>query len=191
MARNSLSPGYLKIKYTSNAHPHVMTLPVNPVAPAGASTMLTDSSAAPQLWTSAVADIVLILKALLKTTASIDSAEVWTQATPTSVPIFQASVAVGVAGTSSAATVQWSQLAFSFRTAAGGRAKFVVLEGVNAVDNKYPAPLYAGNAAMQAVDSYLTGASCVVWGRDNAYIASGIQAVVKTNDALRKKFLNP
>lgn len=191
MARNSLSPGFLRIKYTSNGHNHVMTLPVNPSTPAGAGTQLIDSSAALQLWTSAVADIVLILKALLKTTDTISSAEIWTQATPTSVPIFQASTTVGVNGTSAAATVPWSQLAFSFRTTAGGRAKFVVLEGVNAVDFKYAAPLYSGNAAMQAVDTYLTGASSVVWGRDNHYIASGIQAVTKTNDALRKKYLNP
>lgn len=191
MARNSLSPGFLKIFYTSNGHPHVQTLPVNPVAPAGAATNLLDKSGASQLWTSAVADLVLIMKAVLHTTDSIDTAEIWTQASPTAVPIFQASSAIGVNGTSASVDQPFSQLRFSFRTSLGGRGVYTVLEGVTAPDQKFPAPLYGAVAAFAAIDAYLTGVNSVVWGRDNAYLSAGIRAVSKTNDTLRKAFLNP
>jgi hypothetical protein len=189
--RNSLSPGFLKIFYTTNGHPHIMTLPVNPVAPAGNATQLTDSSGAPQLWTSVVADIVLFMKALIRAADSIDTAEIWTQATPTSVPIFQASTTVGVAGTNGGTVVPYSQTRFSFRTALGGKAVWQLMETPFAIDQKFSAPLYGGVGAFAAVDSYFTGASAAVWGRDNAYIAVGVRAVTKINDTLRKKYLNP
>lgn len=153
--------------------------------------MLTDSSASPQLWTAAVADIVLFLKQWLLAGDSITSAEVWTQASPTALPIFQASIAVGVAGTGTGATKPYSQARMSFRTKAGGRAAFQVMESFFAVDAKAVPPSYSGNAAPQATDAYLTGSSSVVWGRDNSYIAAGIRLVTKTNDKLRKKYLNP
>lgn len=191
MARNSLSPGFLKIFYTSNTHPHLQVLPVNPVAPAGAGTNLLDKSGASQLWTSAVADIVLFLKQYLDSASTIVSAEVWTQATPTSVPIFQATTALGVAGTAVGAAVPWAQVRQSFRAANGSRAVYQVMESVLAVDLKVSAPLYGGAAMLQASANYLTGSSSVVWSRDNSYLANGIRAVTKTNDKLRKKYLVP
>lgn len=191
MARNSLAPGFLKIFYTAQGHAHIMVLPVNPVAPAGNATNLLDSGGASQLWTAAVADIVLFLKGLLATTDTIDTAEIWTQASPTSVPIFQASMTVGVAGTVSSTGTPYVQLRMSFRTSAGGRAVFQVMEPVFVPDTVSSAPLYGGNTHLQAVLSYISGNSSVIWGRDNHYIASGIKAVTKVNDTLRKKYLNP
>lgn len=191
MARNSLSPGYLKVFYTSNGHPHIQVLPVNPVAPAGAGTNLIDSGGSSQLWTSAVADLALIMKPFFHTTSSIDTAEIWTQATPTSIPLFQASTTVAVSGTATPPDIPFSQVRFSFRTTAGGKAVYQLMETRFTIDQKLSAPLYGGAAELQAVDSYLTGSSCVVWGRDNHYISSGIRYVSKINDGLRKKYLNP
>lgn len=191
MARNSLSPGYVKFNYFANAHPHLMTVPVNPIAPAGAATQLTDSGGGTQLWTSFVADWVLLMKALLNTADSIVLAEMWTQATPTSVPLFQATTAIGVAGTGSTPAIALSQYRQSFRTKAGGRGVFMMMETIAAIDTKLRAPGYSSFAPSLAIDAYLTGSSSCAWGRDNAYMGAGIQVVTKINDKLRKKYFNP
>jgi hypothetical protein len=138
-----------------------------------------------------VADWVLLMKALFVAADSIDFAEMWTQATPTSIPILQDTVTIGVAGTHGGADVEWCQLRMSFRTKAGGRAAVTFLETPFLPDLKYSAPGYSSTATLAAIASYLTGNSACVWGRDNSYIASGIFAVTKTNDTLRKKYLNP
>lgn len=189
--RNSLSPGFIRIFYTSNGHQHVQTLPVIPVAPAGAATMLTDSSGAPQAWTAAIADIVLFEKSFFKAPSSLDSAELWTQALPTAVPILQDSIGIGVAGTSGSPEIPYEQIRFSFRGSGGSKGVFLLLETKWPIDTKESAPLYGGNVEQQAVESYLTGASCVIVTRAGEYMSSGIRSVTKINDALRKRYLNP
>lgn len=191
MARNSLSPGYVRFSYTSNGHVHKQTLPVQPLAPAGSSTLLVDSSGAYQLWTAFVSDWVLLLKEVLVAADSIDFAEMWTQASPTAVPILQDTYSIGVAGVHAGSDTPWCQMRMSFRTKAGGRAAVTFLEPPYLPDLKYAAPGYDSTAALANIESYLTGSSACPWGRDNSYIASGIFAVSKTNDTLRKKFLAP
>lgn len=188
---NSLSPGYVVINYTSNGHAHKQVLPVNPSTPAGPSTQLIDSSSALQLWTSFVTDWVLLLKPCFHTTDTIDTAEMWTQATSTSVPVLQDTTNIGVNGTSASAAIEWTQVTMSFRTANGSRALLKLLETPFANDTKWPAPLYSGITQFQDILSYLTGSSACVISRGGAYITSGIRAVSKTNDTLRKKFLVP
>lgn len=191
MAANSLSPGYVVFNYTSNGHTHKQTVPVIPVAPAGPATNLRDSSGASQLWTSFTADWVLLLKPFFHTTDSIDSAEMWTQASPSSVPLLQDTQSIGAAGTSASPDVPWSQLKMSFKTTLGGKAFVQLMEGITGADSKLLPPTYGGATGIAAFLSYLTGASACPVGRDGAYIARAVLAVSKINDTLRKKYLVP
>lgn len=191
MTVNSLAPGYVVFNYTSNGRSHKQVLPVNPVAPAGPSTLLRDSSGASQAWTSFVADWVLLLKDCFNTGSSIDSAEMWTQASPTSVPILQDTTTIGVAGTSASADVQDEQTVLTFRTSNGSRMLVKLIEAIFPVDVVRSGPLYGGVTEWAAFASYLTGSSACVWSRGGAYATSSIKGVTKTNDSLRKKTINP
>jgi len=133
MAPNSLSPSSIVIDYHSAFGAHKMTIPTLQWLP----TNLTGALGSFLAWdgiTSVDAEamvtaLITKLKVFAIATVLFDLATVFNQATSTSDNIPARSVALGIAGTSSATGFTQAQSAtFNFKTTANGDAKLVLLD---------------------------------------------------------------
>jgi hypothetical protein len=190
MTVNCLAPGFIKLFYTSNSHPHVQTIGINPQNTTGS--ILTTKGGTTNAFDAAIDDIVALFKAMIKTTGSYTGAELYTQADCSSAPVFRFAYDLGgaQAGTASGATQVYQQLDMTYRTQLGGRFKLMFMEGAIEVnDVKQPVGVYSG--AIAAINAYLASDDNVIYARDNSYSGFALNVVTKVNDALRKKYLNP
>jgi len=190
MAINCLAPGFMRLFYESNGHNHQMVLPVipNTVAPSfllrkkGGGT-ISQSDAVVALWS--------VVSPIFADADTLSGWEAFTQADCASAPVFQnPGTAVGLVGSSGIADQQWVQAVLTFKTVAGGRGRFTLLEQANAQDQKASLSSLSATPVGDLVD-YLTGADSWVVARDGSYLGLPLNFVTKVNDALRKKFLNP
>lgn len=134
-----------------------------------------------------VEDFVPFLQPFFRATDSFDEAEVWSQPTPESDPVFVELIPIALVGTSPASTVPFSQAVLSLRTAAGGIGKVYMMEGTLPVNTHDPRPF--SNVAVSDLANYLTGPGSIWYARDNSFPVLGLTLNTKTNDALRKKYL--
>lgn len=187
MASHSLYPGFVKLHYTSNTHPHVMVLPVIPGLVGSVWTVSKVLGGVYNPWTDAIDAFVIILKALLNTADTIDSADLYQLASPTSVPVFRSTYLIGVNGTQSTATVPWEQMVWTFRNDDGGHLKVYLMEGVFPLNYRktYSA---AGSTAVALFDFVMSGAG-FIFSRDEGIPIAPIFVTTKENDALRKRYL--
>lgn len=191
MASNCLAPGFVRVFYNSNTHEHRMTIPVFPVLPAGASTLLYEKGGATLAWLTGITAVITVIKARYPAAASFETAEIWTQADCESVPLLQDTQTLGIAGTLGSGATAYMQSLFTFRTQFGGRGKLMLMEPGGTVDVKSFPPTFGGDAALQAISDYVIGSTSIVYARDNSFNASAIKYISKVNDKLRKKYLNP
>jgi hypothetical protein len=188
MAIHSLYPGFVKIAYTSNGHPHTMVLPVKPEVSGSTWALEKVLGGSYDPWTDAVDAFVLLQKGELKTTDSINTAELWTLASESADPLFREVYAVSQAGTGSAANVPYGERVITFRTAAGGLLRHYLMEGstpVNVRDN----PPFAASAYNDVALMFISSDG-FVFGRDGGQPITPIRMTSKTNDALRKKYIS-
>jgi hypothetical protein len=186
---NCLAPGFIRLFYTSNSHPHVQVIPVSPSG-SGGSIQLTQKNGSLVDWDTAMISYVALARAIFHTADTFDSAEIFTQADCDSAPVFQDNMTFsGINGTQTPADVPWSQDVMTFRTVGGGRAKLQFMETVYAVDLHVPIPGGSGSET-DAIAAFATGSTSFITGRDNTYLAAPLNQTTKTNDQLRKKFLD-
>ena len=187
---NCLSPAYGQVTYTTNSHQHVMRLPLNNVDAdvshvynKGHTSVPTDAS---MLY------FIELLAPLFANADSFSGVEYFTQANCASAPVYQRAYDFGggVSGSSGVSDSAWTQAVLTFKTTLGGRFKLMLLEGGAVPDLKIA--LSAGvSPAMNAIRDYLVSSADIVAAYDNGYPAVPLNFVTKTNDTLRKKYLNP
>lgn len=190
MPRHSLFPGFIKIAYTSNGHPHTQVLPINDdPTPAGASFTIPTRAAGAVDWQTAVTAWANLLKVLMDDTASLDSAELYNyEAFPGPADFLQA-MTVGVAGTSSSPPVAYAQCVFTFKGTAGSAVRPTVNESTIPVDQKVP---YASlSSPEKAVVDFVLSDDDWIAMRGGGFPSAFKFEVTKTNDKLRKKYFNP
>lgn len=189
MSDHSLYPSFLKVFYTSGGNAHIQTLPVFAYNTLGTWNLAARGVAfmTAAAWLAGWANVC---KAVHSTTATINYAELWTMASPTSAPINVAVFPLAVAGTGSGGFVRWEESVYTLRTELGGILKVYLMETISTVDQKIAISALSGASA--AISNYLLAdATCCVTGRDGAHPSAGVNFITKTNDALRKRALNP
>jgi len=190
MATNCLAPGYIKLFYSSNAHDHVQTIPVKPASVGANFHVLTKDNTNIDM-AAAIASFYDVWKPFFFTDDALTGYEQYTQADCASAPVFQgAATLTGFPGTSGGGSTPWSEADFTFKAAAGGRGLVKLLEANIAVDVKQALNTFSADRVADLRD-WLVGTDSWFLARDGSYLSRPINYVTKTNDALRKKFLNP
>jgi len=176
--------------YTSNGHDHVQTLPVKPVSSVD-NFLLRQKAGGSINLADAVAALYAVWNPFFPVTDSISGFESYTQADCASAPVLrETGDAVGLVGTSVNANIQWQQADFTFKSSAGGRGIFKPLEATFDPDQKDALSTFTSGIIFDLY-SYLVGDDSWITARDNFYLQRSLNLVTKTNDALRKKYLNP
>jgi hypothetical protein len=190
MAINCLAPGYIKLFYSSNAHDHVQTLPVKPASVAADFHVLTKDNTNITI-DAAIADFYVVWAPFFFTDDALTGFEQYTQADCASAPVFRgAGTLTGFPGTSGGGATPWAQADFTFKSQGGGKGIFKLLEPNVAVDVKQALNTFTGDRVADMRDWLISNAAWIT-ARDNTYLSRPINYVTKTNDALRRKFLNP
>lgn len=187
MASHSLYPGFVKLHYTSNTHPHLQVLPVIPALASGIWTVAKVLGGVYADWTTAIDAYVVILKALFPLEATIDSAELYTIGAVGDSPIFRATHPIGVAGTTDDPVVVWGEAVHTLRADNGGILKLYLMENINGGENHLP---YASCAPVnKALFDFVQSSAGFIFARDGGVPISPLFLTTKTNDQLRKRFL--
>lgn len=190
MARHSLFPGFIKIGYTSNGHPHVQILPVNadPTA-VGASYTIPTRAGTPVDWQTAAAAWAELLAATLDATASIDTATLYNfEADPAPADFLQ-EITLGVPGASGGPLSPFGQIVFPFKGVGGLSLRPYIMEATYTVDVKTPVADLDG--ASGAIVAFVLGSSDWIALRGGGFPTVSLGTVTKTNDVLRKRYFNP
>lgn len=185
MAANSLYPSFVKLFYTSNAHQHVMIIPVKAEL-VGEDWLFRDKGGNLTLEiVAALTPFITVIKPFYHTSANFDFAELWTLASPGADPVYVLAEDLNIAGTGAAA-VAMSQMVLTFRTVGGGLYRLYLMEQSNAANAVQRAPF---TGAYATINTYITGSGSIIAARDGSYLSSMASAITKINDALRKKYL--
>lgn len=188
MAINSLYPGYIRIFYNANGHPHRLVQPVIPVA--SGSTWKLTAKVTPandwDPWTGWVTAFITAYKAFFPAATSFDAAELWTLPTPTGDPVFREIFSIGVVGTNATGSQANAQLVMTMRSFLGGLYRVFMMEGSVVVNTKILYPFPAGS--YKTLSDLLIGSTSAVIARDGGTLVGATTAISKTNDVLRKKY---
>lgn len=190
MTQNSLYPGFVKLKYVSNGHTHYQVLPVlYDVTPdAGDEPIFQTRDLSVIGMNAAIDAYIAIIDNLFTDTGSFVIAENWAYPSVDSDPIFTYVYEIGQPGVSGTAPLTNGQLVVSFRTALGGFLKLYFMEQLGGLASKDEYPF--ANATVDALADYLINPALGwVVGRDGSHPISGLRALTKTNNALRKKYV--
>lgn len=190
MAQNSLYPGFVKLKYSANAHTHYQVLPVIPDTPSspGIEPYFALADGPSVGMNTLVDEYIALIDNLYSDTASFILAEFWRVPTVDSDPVFEYVYEIGQPGLSVTAPTLAGQLCVTFRTAAGGVLKLYFMETVSGLAAKDDYPF--ANSTVDALADYLiAGTTGWIVGRDGSYPIAGLRALTKVNDALRKKYV--
>jgi hypothetical protein len=191
MPKNTLSPLFVDIQYSTVVGgvtlDHHQKLGMNPAVLAGAATTVFRANGTTVLWSTAVIEWVTVAKTLFHTTSTFIAAELWSMPTPSSDPVFVATVALAIAGTSGASSVFANQAVWDFKGADDSDMRVTLLETNQAADQRKA--YTAQSAAQKVVPDFFLAATCPFWTRGNAYPASTGILNTKTNDRIRAKRL--
>ena len=186
---DGLVPSYIKLYYESTLAPHVMTIPVNLVAPGlpGGTFELFQKDNTQVNWVTGLTAYVTVLKAMVHSSITFQYADLFSRPTEDDSPVFQDTTVLGIAGTNATSPVPASQTVWSMRSDLGGKGFVYLMDTGQAANLKLKAPTY-GSAATLAVVNYLIGNTSIVLLRDNGYPAVVTKVLTKTNDALRRRY---
>lgn len=189
MAQNSLYPGFVKLKYSSNGHIHYQVLPV--------SVESSSPGTEPQFFfrdglnigmDAAVFLYIDLIAPFFPAAANFIVADFWSIATPEDDPIFEYALPIGSVGTNAGAAVANGQACISHRTQGGGILKLYFMECSFSTNLKDEYPF--SSAPITALTDYLCDISTGwIVGRDGFHPISPLRFLTKVNDALRKKYV--
>lgn len=190
MARHDLGPGWIVLKYTSNAHAHKAILPCTfDGAPSpGLEPDLQKRVGGSIAATAAVSAYCNVAKVFLKTTDTFTAYEVYYKPTPTSATVFIYSATLSVAGTSGGARAACGESVITFKTPEAGGLKLYLMEGSWTENVKTPLPVATGDPVRDYTD-YITGDDDWIVGRNNNFPLVPLFWTTKLNDHLRRKYL--
>lgn len=190
MPVHSLSPGFVELQYTYLGLLHKMRIPVTPAVGWTTSVEpdLVRKSGAVVDMSTAVDELIVLLRPLFQNTTEFTKAEAWFYPGGASDPIWVYTYAIGLLGSNAGTNVQSSQSVVSFRSSIGGIAKLYLLEGVFVANVRNSYPFGAGN--ITNLTNYMIGATSWWYARDNGSLVVPIWNTSKTNDKIRKIRLN-
>lgn len=189
--RNSLTPAFVRLHYTGNAHQHTMTFSYRPVFSGGGGTLTALTRGGDTInLDDGISEYVDALKQVLSIADAFTAWEAYTQATATSVPVWiGAGSLIDGGGQATGAITPWEQLTMSFRTTAGGRFRVQLMELPLPNDHVWFGDGMSAASGLAGIVTYLKGFSCIPLARDDAYVAGAIGARTKTNDVLRRRYM--
>lgn len=190
MTINSLSPGFLKIFYDSNAHDHQMTLPVKPNGtPTPGVDMILDTigGGTTPASTFAVA-LAEVLDPFFTSAASFNRYEAWSQPTPADDPIFIFGGEIGEVGTGTGTPVTASEYVFTWRCTNGTLLKMYLLETIVNQNQRFSLPSLT-TGPEHDLDVFIRSSASAVFSRGGGKPIVGINATSKMNDTLRRKYI--
>jgi len=187
MARHSLFPNSITIHYTSNAHDHVMVLPVGVVAGSAPGWTLPVRSGSPVDWRDAVDDFAALLAILIATGGSVDYAELFTYEATDSPAEFLAAHTIDEAGSNSDPAQDFVQSVFPFKAVGGNSLRLTILETTALADIHVPYTSI-GLGFIDVVDFILSDDDWIIT-RGGTYPTVSLGMTTKINDKLRKRFL--
>lgn len=190
MALNSLSPAYLKIRYTANGHPHTQTLPtiIAGTPTPGVLPELIHHGGGSLALADFVSDYGDVWKPFYKTTDSLGVLEVWSQPLPSDDPVFIFAVDMATAGATTFANTPAGEEVVTFRTAHRGGFKLYMMENVDEPNIRDNSP-FTGLTAIINLVTYVCGAASPIYGRNGDVPLLGLSRLTKINDVLRRKYL--
>lgn len=190
MAKHSLYPGYVKIAYTSNGHPHLQVLPIgDDPTPVGDSFTIPTRGSGAVDWQTAVTSFVTLEAALMDDAASFNSAELYNfEAFPGPADFLQG-MTLDVSGTDPSAPVPYAQIVFPFKAAASAAVRPSLMESVVPVDQHVSYAASTGDFTT-LMDFILSDDDWIVT-RGGSFPTVSLGYVTKTNDKLRKRYFNP
>lgn len=186
MTVNSLSPAFVKLNYSRTGFSHTATYPV---APDGALTpgdnpQMAIKSGFSIDFVSAMEDYSNLLKPIFTAEFTINTAEFWSQPTPSDDPVWIYTHSLGDAGTNPADLTPASEAVMTARTDNGGLIRLYYLEVPIPVNLAYFSTFPSDYADI--ADFFLSSDSWLR-GRDNGFPLTFISLKTKTNDVLLRK----
>lgn len=190
MARHSLFPNSILIKYTSNGHAHRQMLPISAITPVGDSWTVPQRDGGDIDWTAAVDLWAAVIADFFFTGDSIDSAELYDYEASESPGIFLASYDISLAATGANAIVPWSQVVFPFKASGGFSMRTTLMECALTLDEKNSfggttIPWFCG------LMEFIMSDDDFIITRGGTFPSSTLGYVTKENDKLRKRYFNP
>ena len=189
MTVHELYPSWVELNYTSAGRSKRALWPVQisgAVVP-GVEPLFVTKGSGNVLATACVAALLAVAAPLLHTDATFDKFQVFHKATLTSPPTFIYAAPLGLPGTSSAATVLYSEMVFTYKTPEPGGLKFYWMEGVLAADVKHSLP-FPSDAVITAFNDFILSDDNFVTGRNGNFPLVGISLTSKQNDFYRRKY---
>lgn len=188
MASNDLAPGFIRLYYTSNGHPHVQVLPISfdstPVAGTEPNLESRDGSAVAA--SAFMAAYLAVWRAIFPIATAWTGFEVYSKEILGD-PQYIWGDDLTIVGSNGSGVQSNSQVTYTFRTNQGGVMRLVAMEA--AIATTVRAPLRTTLAAPNgAIATYILGATNCIIGRDGGFPISGIFITSKVNDALRKRY---
>lgn len=192
MTHNSLSPGFVRLRYLGSSLTHIQTIPVIPVGVPviGDEPDFATKSTVNKTMSECIDAYVNVFKAVMGPTVTIVDAEFWYQATPEDDPYWVFTYPIGVVGTSGTASVPERQSVISYRTGQGGLAFHYMMEVNGSIAGSQRQNFPTNSTAVNAVNAFLVGTDSFFVGRDGAFFITPVWWTTKNNDAIRKKVLN-
>lgn len=190
MAKHSLYPGFVKIHYTSNAHPHVQVLPIgDDPTPSGDSFTIPTRGSGAVDWQTAVTDFVTLEAALMDDASNFSSAEIYNfEAFPGPADFLQG-FSLNIDGTAAGAAVAYAQMVMPFKGTASSAVRPSLMESVEPTDTRYS---YAdAGVPERAILDYILGDDDWIVTRGGSFPTVSLGFVTKINDKLRKRYFNP
>lgn len=192
MAEAAFDPGFVVMQYVVSGRIHRAKYQVKfvGVPVPGVEPELQRRDGTSNTLTSAMASWVAVIRTAFNTAVDFQFAEAWYQPTPTADPLYIYTATIALTGSSATATGVSRQLTLTNRTAGGSILKIVLLEGAFTLTDSVDTFPYAPGGISANIMTYLLGATCVIRGKDDTLVVAGIKALLKTNDALRKRQFN-
>jgi hypothetical protein len=188
MARHSLFPNSITIHYNSNAHDHLMVLPVGAVTGSAPGWLLPTRDASTVDWRTAVDDFCTLIADLFDNASSFAYAELFTYEATNSPAEFLAAHTIDLPGTGGSTPKEFVQAVFPFKGLGGLSLRLTLLEGIIASDQHVPASS-TGSAAADAVIDFILGDDDWIITRGGAFPSVSLGFTSKVNDKLRKRYL--
>lgn len=189
---HSLSPGFVKIRYTGSSLTHIQTLAVTPIGTPviGTDPTFAQKGGANALMSVCIDAYIAVAKALHSAAVTFVDAEFWYQATPEDNPYWVFTHPIGVVGTHGTASVPERQSVISYRTGEGNNAFIYSMEVTGDIAGSQRQNFPTNKTYVNALNTYLVGSTSFVCARDGAFLITPVWWTTKNNDAIRKAILH-
>lgn len=191
MTRYDIGPYFVKLRYTSGGHNHVMQFSVKPVGSptVGEPFDVETKAGTPISLSAAIGAIVAKMVPLIPTGSGVNSWDAYYKEAPTAQPVWMnGGQIVGGSGTNTEAAKVAGQVTITFRSSLGHHFRLQFMETPAQINQVMDVSYLSSGAWGDLVDVFMDENS-VVRARDGGKLVSVIRGVTKINDKLRRAYL--